>query len=123
MQPLRTSQSVSDRSPPECCQRSWDRVSLLWRVFAANVVVFVVAVALLAWTPVTVHPVARPGELVVLTLGLLAMLIVDLFLLRRAFGPLRRLTSLMTKVEPGARADGPRPSYAAAVRSRPWRRR
>ena len=36
-------------------------MSLLWRVFAANVVVFVLAVVLLAWTPVTVHRVATPG--------------------------------------------------------------
>ena len=74
-------------------RRSWPRhrVSLLWRVFAANVVVFVVAVVLLAWTPVTVHRVATPGELGVLAAGLLLMLIFDLALLRRAFGPLRRL--------------------------------
>src|SRR5436305_2245571 len=45
--------------------KPWDRVSLLWRVFAVNVVVFVVAVVLLAWTPVTVHRVATPGELVI----------------------------------------------------------
>ncbi len=81
--------------------RPWDRVSLLWRVFAANVVVFVIAVMLLAWTPATVHRVATPGELLVLILGLVAMLIVDLLLLRRAFGPLRRLASVMSEVDPG----------------------
>jgi two-component system sensor histidine kinase UhpB len=80
--------------------RPWDRVSLLWRVFAANVVVFVLAVALLAWTPATVHRVATPGELLVLVLGLVAMLIVDLLLLRRAFGPLRRLAAVMSQVDP-----------------------
>lgn len=81
--------------------RPWDRLSLLWRVFAVNVVVFVVAAALLAWTPVTVHRVARPGELAVLGAGLLLMLLVDLALLRRAFGPLRRLAAMMRQVEPG----------------------
>lgn len=85
----------------EARTRPWDRVSLLWRVFAANVIVFVVAVVLLAWTPVTVHRVATPGELLVLILGLVAMLIVDLLLLRRAFAPLRRLASVMGQVDPG----------------------
>jgi two-component system, NarL family, sensor histidine kinase UhpB len=75
-------------------------VSLLWQVFAANVVVFVVAFALLAWTPVTVHTEATPSELLVLSLGLFAMLAVDLVLLRRAFGPLRRLVSIMGEVDP-----------------------
>jgi two-component system sensor histidine kinase UhpB len=81
--------------------RPWDRVSLLWRVFAANVVVFVLAVVLLAWTPVTVHRVATPGELAVLAAGLLLMLIFDLALLRRAFRPLQRLAAMMAQVEPG----------------------
>ncbi len=87
-----------------------DRVSLLWRVFAANIVVFVTAAALLAWTPATVHRVATPGELLVLGIGLAVMLAVDLFLLRRAFAPLRRLVAVMSAVdpaEPGRRAEAP----------------
>ena len=81
----------------------WRRgnVSLLWRVFLVNLVILVVAVALLAWTPVTVHRVATPSELVVLSIGLVIMLAVDLFLLRRVLGPLRRLAALMGAVEPG----------------------
>ena len=79
----------------------WQRVSLLWRVFAANVVVFVVAVVLLAWTPVTVHRVATSGELLVLVLGLMLMLVFDLVLLQRTFAPLRRLTAVMREVDPG----------------------
>ncbi len=100
----RTSPAPDAREPldePPSQARPWDRVSLLWRVFAANTVVFVVAVAVLAWTPVTVHRVATPGELVVLAIGLALMLAVDLMLLRRVLGPLRRLTSVMTAVEPG----------------------
>jgi two-component system sensor histidine kinase UhpB len=86
----------------------WTQVSLLWRVFAANVVVCVVAFALLAWSPVTVHRVATPSELVILSIGLVAMLAADLFLLRRAFGPLRRLAAMMGTVDPlapGRRAE------------------
>src|SRR5579875_2882371 len=75
--------------------RPWDRVSLLWRVFAVNLAVFVVAFAVVAWTPVTVHRVATPSELVVLLFVLLAMAAVDLLLLRRAFAPLRRLAAIM----------------------------
>jgi len=83
-------------------------MSLLWKVFAANVVVCVVATALLAWTPATVHRVATPKELVVLAVGLVGLLTVDLILLRRVFAPLRRLAALMARVdpqEPGRRAD------------------
>ncbi len=82
-------------------QRAWHRVSLLWRVFAANTIVFVAAFAILAWAPVTVHRVATPSELVILALLLAVMLSVDLLLLRRAFAPLRRLAALMGAVDPG----------------------
>jgi two-component system sensor histidine kinase UhpB len=91
--------------------RVWDRASLLWRVFVTNTFVFVAAAALLAWTPVTVHRVATPSELVILGIGLVIMLGVDLVLLRRAFGPLRRLVAVMSAVDPvqpGRRADPPR---------------
>lgn len=86
----------------------WRNVSLLWRVFVANVVVCVVAVALLAWTPVTVHRVARPSELLVLSAGLVVMLAIDFVLLRSMFAPLRRLAAMMSAVDPfhpGRRAE------------------
>jgi two-component system sensor histidine kinase UhpB len=86
----------------------WENVSLLWRVFAANALVCVVAFAVLAWAPVTVHRVATPSELVILLILLIAMLTVDLVLLRRVLGPLRRLVALMSRVDPhqpGRRAD------------------
>jgi two-component system sensor histidine kinase UhpB len=91
--------------------RGWQEMSLLWRVFAANVVVFAVALALLAWTPVTVKRVATPSELLVLLIGLALMLIFDAVLLRRALGPLRRLAAVMGRVDPGQpgrRAEPPR---------------
>jgi two-component system sensor histidine kinase UhpB len=80
-------------------RRRWNNSSLLWKVFAANAIVFIVAVATLAWAPVTVHRVATPSELMVLGIGLLLMLTFDLLLLRRAFGPLRRLASTMEAAE------------------------
>ncbi len=99
-----------DGTEPARPQRTWHRVSLLWRVFAANTVVFAAAFAILAWAPVTVHRVATPSELVILALLLALMLCVDLLLLRRAFAPLRRLAALMGAVDPGQpgrRADPP----------------
>jgi two-component system, NarL family, sensor histidine kinase UhpB len=97
-------------SQPARRRRPWDKVSLLWRVFAANAVVFVSAFAIVAWAPVTVHRVARPGEVAVLAALLAVMMAVDLMLLRRAFGPLRRLAAVMGEVDPGQpgrRADPP----------------
>ena len=77
-------------------------------MFAANVAVLVVAFIVLAWAPVTVHRVATPSELVVLSVGLMLMLAFDLVLLRRAFRPLRRLAATMSAVDPaqpGRRAE------------------
>jgi two-component system sensor histidine kinase UhpB len=93
--------------------RPWENASLLWRIFAANVVVFVVAFALLAWAPVTVHRVATPSELVILSLGLVLMLAIDLVLLRRALGPLRRLAAVMGAVDPGQPGRRAEPSAGA----------
>jgi two-component system sensor histidine kinase UhpB len=96
--------SIADRSAPSPAPARTapaGGVSLLWRVFGANIVVAVLAVALLAWTPVTVHRVATPRELVVLAIGLAIMLGIDLALLRRTFSPLRRLADVMGAVRPG----------------------
>jgi hypothetical protein len=62
----------------------WKSVSLLWRVFAANIVVRAGAFGLLAWAPVTVHRVATPSELLIVSIGLGVMLAVDLVLVVRA---------------------------------------
>jgi two-component system sensor histidine kinase UhpB len=88
--------------------RRWQRTSVLWRVFAANTAVFVVAFALLAWTPVTVHRVATPRELLVLAIGVVLLLAINLVLLRRTLGPLRRLAVTMGAIDPsqpGRRAE------------------
>lgn len=91
----------------------WEGSSLLWKVFTANAVVFVVAVAVLAWTPVTVHRVATPSELVVLGIGLVLMLTFDLLLLRRAFRPLRMLASSMHAAD-STQAQDQAGSFASA---------
>jgi two-component system, NarL family, sensor histidine kinase UhpB len=88
-------------------RRRSDRWSLQWKVFAANAIVFVVAVAVLAWTPVTVHRVATPSELLVLVIGLVLMLVFDFLLLRRAFRPLRRLAAAIRTVDSVTAHDHP----------------
>jgi two-component system sensor histidine kinase UhpB len=84
-------------------------VPMLWRVFAANAAVFALAFALLALAPVTIHASIRLDELVLLLVGLVAMLLVDLLLLRQALTPLARLAQVMGTVDlvrPGRRAVG-----------------
>jgi two-component system, NarL family, sensor histidine kinase UhpB len=93
---------------PGPARRPWARVSLLWRVFLGNAAVFAAAFAIVAWTPVTVHRVATGSEVVVLTIILILMLLIDLVLLRRALGPLRRLAATMRAIdptEPGRRSE------------------
>src|SRR5919109_2889075 len=83
---------------------------LLWRVFATNAVVLAAATLLLVLSPATISFPIALAELIVLAVGLSAMLALDLVLLRRAFGPLRRLTAMMRGVDPlrpGGRAPVP----------------
>lgn len=89
------------------------RQSLLWRIFAANALVFVSAVLLLALLPVTVSWPINRGEVLVLGGGLLLMLLANFVLLRRLLTPLRRLRQVMTTVEP----LGPRESIDVGARS------
>jgi two-component system sensor histidine kinase UhpB len=76
------------------------RSSLLKRIFALNVAAFALAGAALAFTPATVSTEIARLEAAVLVLVLAATAAVDFVLLRRALGPLRRLTRLMEEVEP-----------------------
>jgi two-component system sensor histidine kinase UhpB len=85
------------------------RASLLWRVFAGNAMVLVAAAAAIAFSRVTIHASIRLSELAAVVAGLVVMLAVDLLLLRRSLGPLRRLARLMSEVDPqrpGRRAEG-----------------
>ena len=75
-------------------------MSLFWRVFAINAAVLVSAAILLIVTPATISPNVALVEALVLAGGVAAALAVNLFLMRRAFGPLERLTQLMARVDP-----------------------
>jgi two-component system sensor histidine kinase UhpB len=73
---------------------------LLWRVFGTNAAVLVAATLVLVISPATVSFPVALTELAVLAAGLGAMLALNLALLRRALGPLSRLTRFMRDVDP-----------------------
>ena len=92
--------SGSARKPPH------RPASLLTRVTIVNAAVLVAACVALIVTPATVSDPAALEELVLLVGGVTALVVANLFLLRRAFGPLRRLTDTMGRVDhlrPGLR--------------------
>jgi two-component system sensor histidine kinase UhpB len=84
----------------------FSRLPLLWRVFAINATLFVVAALLLAVTPVTVHASIALVEAVDLAVGLTIMLVANFLLLRQTLWPIERLAERMGKVDllrPGQR--------------------
>jgi two-component system sensor histidine kinase UhpB len=74
-------------------------MSLFWRVFVLNAAVFVIGTAVLALSPAPVRVPVTVVEAILLAVGLLAILLVNLFLLRRSLGPLERLASAMRGVD------------------------
>lgn len=84
----------------------FSRLRLLWRVFAINAVLLVIATLLLALTPVTIHASLALVEGIVLAVGLAVMLAANLLLLRHTLSPIDRLTERMRTVDllrPGQR--------------------
>jgi two-component system, NarL family, sensor histidine kinase UhpB len=77
-------------------------VSLFWRVVAINAGGLVVAALVLALSPATVSSELTVTEAVVLAVGTLALIAVNVILLRRVFEPLQRLTALMRRIDPHA---------------------
>lgn len=80
--------------------------SLLTRVTIVNAAVLAAAGVALIVTPATVSDPVALEELVLLVGGVAVLVIANLFLLRRAFTPLRRLTETMGRVDhlrPGLR--------------------
>jgi len=87
-------------------------VSLFWRVVAINAGGLVVAALVLALSPATVSPTLTVTEGVVLAVGTLALIGVNVVLLRRVFDPLERLAALMRRIDPlehGRRIELERP--------------
>ncbi|GAA2343906.1 HAMP domain-containing sensor histidine kinase [Saccharopolyspora halophila] len=80
-------------------------MSLFWRIFLLNAAVFVAAAAVLMLSPATISAPVSSAEVVVVLVGLMAMLVANLVLLRIGFRPLGRLIRAMTSVDllrPGA---------------------
>jgi two-component system sensor histidine kinase UhpB len=78
---------------------------LLWRVFAGNAAVLLVATLILVLTPATVSFPVAITELLVLSGGLAVMLALDVALLRRALHPLSALAAFVRHVDPLAPGD------------------
>src|SRR5688572_32206608 len=71
-----------------------------------NVCVLLAAGGALIFTPATVSNPVALGEVVELVAGVAVLVVANLFLLRRAFAPLQRLTEVMARVDhlrPGLR--------------------
>jgi two-component system sensor histidine kinase UhpB len=93
-------------------------MSLLTRVFLANAAVLATITLLLLFSPIEISYPVTETQSVILVTGFLVSLVVNLALLRRVVGPLRRLTNTMRSVmplEPGRRLVVPRAD--AEVRS------
>jgi two-component system sensor histidine kinase UhpB len=107
-------------SAPRIPESSRRRFSLLWWVFLANGSVLVVAFLLLAFSPIEISAPITLSQLALLVVGLLAMLALNLVLLRRVMSPFFRLTEVMGSIDPdrpGRRlsAVDPRSAEGAAL--------
>lgn len=76
------------------------RLPLLWRAFFASALIMVVAAALLLLTPVTIHAPVTFDQFAIVICGLALMLVANLWVLRKVLAPLRKLTALMTRIDP-----------------------
>ena len=75
-------------------------MSLLSRVFLANVLVLLVALALLTFSPITVDYPIKFGQFLLLFVGFVVLVTMNLVLLRRVLAPLLHLTEVMTSIDP-----------------------
>ena len=75
------------------------RLSLLQRAALANTAVLLLAFILLALSPVTISAPIHLGELAILAAGLVAMVIINLLLIRQALGPLEDLAEEMKEID------------------------
>jgi two-component system sensor histidine kinase UhpB len=84
----------------------FSRLPLLWRVFAINALLLVIATLLLALTPVTIHEPIAIVEAIVLAVALAVMLTANFVLLRHTLRPIHRLVARMRNIDllqPGQR--------------------
>ena len=90
-------------------------MSLLWWVFLANGAVLLLALLLLAFTPIEIHAPIEIDQLALLVAGFVVLVGLDFVLLRRVLSPLFRLTEVMSSIDPdrpGRRLSGVDPRSA-----------
>src|SRR5712691_12095068 len=75
------------------------RMSLFWRVFLVNAALLVAGVVVLALTPLTVSAEIRLIQAIVLAIGVVIVLVANVFLLRPMFAPLERLARRMEELD------------------------
>ena len=105
--------SDSGVTPAETTRRH--PMSLLWWVFLANGAVLLVALLLLAFTPIEIHAPIEIDQLALLVAGFVVLVGLDFVLLRRVLSPLFRLTEVMSSIDPdrpGRRLSGVDPRSA-----------
>jgi two-component system, NarL family, sensor histidine kinase UhpB len=76
------------------------RLPLLWRAYIASALIMVAAAVLLVVTPITIHAPVTTGQFAIISGGLLLMLGANLWGLRKVLAPLRKLTALMSQIDP-----------------------
>ena len=90
--------------------------SLFWRVALWNAVIFIGAVLVLALSPATVSSPLLPEEAELLGLGALVVVVLNVFALRAALRPLKRLAAHMASIDPLAPgAAAPRTGGGAEI--------
>jgi two-component system sensor histidine kinase UhpB len=81
-------------------------VSLFWRVLGTNALLFVLVALALLWSPVTISYPIKPAQAAIVVVGLVAVIVADLVLLRPLFAPLEQIAQRMRGVDllqPGQR--------------------
>jgi two-component system sensor histidine kinase UhpB len=72
---------------------------LLWKVFGANTLLFVLVAAALLWSPVTISYPIKLYQAAIVVTGLVVVILVDLLLLRHVFAPLEQIARRMASVD------------------------
>jgi two-component system, NarL family, sensor histidine kinase UhpB len=102
------------RLPPPSAEVRRGR-PLLSLVFTANCLVFLVALLLLAFSPITIDAPIEIDQFALLLAGFVVLVALNLMMLRRLLSPLVHLTDVMTSVDPdrpGKRLSGVHPRSA-----------
>jgi two-component system, NarL family, sensor histidine kinase UhpB len=76
------------------------RLPIFWRAFIASALVMVGAALALTFAPIEIDAPIKPSQLLLVLSGLALMLLINLWALWRVLAPLRRLRTLMTRIDP-----------------------